>query len=210
MEERLWKQDGGVGEGREIKMARFEKRSLRARAHERVRDADYDAAIDLYTQYLAIPGNREDDDAWAGLGGAFRRKGNIDKSIDSYENAFKINPESTYAAVNIISLRVARNLKQDQTKLKILIPEAIGLVKNKFKTGEAHYWSWYDLATLELIQGDVEEAIRLFNYAAELTPVGAEGIFRSMLSNLNFLKENNPSIKGISDIITIINRRIEA
>lgn len=182
----------------------FSKRFLKARALSLVRSGEIEAGIEKYKQYLEL--NPEDDDAWAGLGGAYRRKGDIGQAIESYEKAFNINERSTYALVNIVSLGAARNWEQDQTKRRVYLPKAIQLVREDIETGEGDYWSWYDLATLQLIQGDVEEAVRTFNYAADLTPATAKENFRSVLNNLNFLKEHNPSIEGISIVVEVINQ----
>lgn len=184
------------------------KSFLKAEALELVREGKIDPAIEKYRQYLGL--NPLDDDAWCGLGGAYRRKDVINQAINSYEKAYKINPQSTYALVNIVSLRAARHSKQDQEILeKTYLPEAIKLVKRIIEKGDGDHWTWYDLATVQLIQGDIEEARRTFNYAAELTPQTAKEHFRTVLNNLNFLKEHNPSIKGISDIIKIIKQHLD-
>jgi len=182
------------------------KKFLKAEALSSVRKGEIDIAIEKYRQYLGL--NPQDDDAWAGLGGAYRRKEAIGQAINSYEKAYKINPESTYALVNIVSLRAARHSKQDQEILKTYLPEATRLVKRVIEKGDGDHWTWYDLATLQLLQGEVKEAQSTFNYATELTPQTAKEHFRTVLNNLNFLKEHNPSIKGISDIIEIINKHL--
>jgi tetratricopeptide (TPR) repeat protein len=182
----------------------FSRKSLKAKALSAVRSGDYDAAIENYRKYLAL--NPGDDDAWAGLGGAYRRKADIDQAIHSYEEAFDINRQSTYALVNVVSLRAARGGPEDRARLRTYLPTALHLTRERIESGEGDYWTWYDLATLQLLQGDVEEAARSFQYAADLTPVTAKENYRSVLDNLTFLQQHNPSIKGISDAIQIISR----
>ena len=178
------------------------KRFLKAEALELVRNGKIDAAIEKYRQYLAL--NPQDDDAWAMLGGAYRRKNAIGRAIESYEKAYAVNSQSTYALVNIVSLRAARYSKQDQEILRTYMPKATKLVRDVIEREEDDHWTWYDLATLQLIAGKLAEAERNFHYAVGLTPKDAKEDFRSVLNNLNFLKKNNPSIKGISDAIEII------
>ena len=136
-------------------------------------------------------------------------QGNLKKAIESYEKAHKINPRSSYALVNILSLYAARSTNEDMEKLKKMLPDALMLSQQIIESDDGDYWAWYDLATLQLIGGQTDEAIRSFNYAAELTPKTAKENFRSVLSNLNFLKKHNPSIQSIAEVIEIIFRYLD-
>jgi len=185
----------------------FKKRHLKAEALSAVRKGEIDIAIEKYEQYLKL--NPQDHDAWSGLGGAYRRKNDIEKAIENYEKGYQINTQSTYALVNIVVLRTARNTKGDVEKLKKYLPIATKLTKQIINKGKGDFWTWYDFATLQLLQGETEEAIRTFNYAVELTPKTAKENFQSVLNQLNFLKEQNPSIQGISRMTEIISRYIE-
>lgn len=189
----------------------FKKKYLKAEALALVRQSVTDPkllddAIKKYHMYLDI--NPSDDEAWAGLGGAYRRKGRIDEALDSYCRAYQINQQSTYALVNVVSLRAARNSAEDQAKLATEIPEAILLCQQDIKKDTEDFWTWYDLATLLLIQGKTSEAISNFNYAIGLTPQTAKENFRSVLNNLNFLHKHNPSIKGMQTVIEMINQHL--
>jgi hypothetical protein len=69
------------------------------------------------------------------------------------------------------------------------------------------------LATAQLIQdliapGKTEEAIKTFSYAVELTPQMAQEQFHSVLSNLTFLQQHNPSIPQIDKAIECIEERV--
>jgi len=187
------------------------KAYLKMEALAAVRRGDIPLAIEKYREYLAL--NPQDDDAWAGIGGAYRRMDDITHALNSYEEAYRINPQSTYALVNIISLLAARGSPKDREKLKEYLPTAIQLSKKIIDEGKGDYWTWYDLATLQLIQGMIEEgkteeAIKTFYYAVELTPETAKENFRSVLNNLNFLHKHNPSIPQISKVIEMINQRL--
>lgn len=178
------------------------KKYLKAEALSAVRKGELDIAIEKYRAYLAL--NPEDDDAWAGLGGSLRRQGLIDQAIESYERAYGLNRTSSYALINIVSLRAARHLAEDEQKLEAYIPEALKLCQEIIDGSQADYWNWYDLATLRLLHGETEEAVSTFSYAAELTPKTATESFRSVLSNLNFLKTHNLGIPGIDRVIALV------
>jgi len=188
------------------------KLSLKAEASQASRANDPDTAIQKYKEYLEFASNKMDDDAWAGLGGAYRRKGDIDNAIQNYLNALDINSQSTYAVVNVISLLVARKSPADRGELQKYLPHAIQLTSNK-ATPQSDHWSWYDLATTELIGGlfdtDMsEKAVNDFDYAIEKTPRGNKKDFESVLSNLTFMAERNPKIPRIAQVIQKITEQI--
>ncbi|HEY0544368.1 MAG TPA: tetratricopeptide repeat protein [Pyrinomonadaceae bacterium] len=189
----------------------FQKQYLRAEALSLVRKAETDGqlldkAVEKYHQYLSL--NPHDDNAWGGLGGAYRRKGDVDKALDSYCKAYEANPQSTYALVNIVSLRAARNLEEDREKLKTEIPEALRLCQQAIQKNTEDFWTWYDIATLQLIAGNLNQALSDFNYAIKLTPETAKENFRSVLNNLKFLQSHNPTIEGLSTVIRMISEHL--
>ncbi len=190
------------------------KLSLKAEALDAVRSGDLDTAIKKYKDYLSFKPNEADDDAWAGLGGAYRRKQELGASLSSYEKAYQINPQSTYALGNIISLLAARYSPADREKLQQYLPDALRLAQQKTSVPEADHWAWYDLATTHLVEGlfdesKSEKAVNTFYFAAELTPQAAKENFRSVLSNLTFLAEHNPGIPKIKEVIEMIRQRVE-
>lgn len=190
------------------------KLSLKAEALDAVRDKDLDTAIAKYKEYLALKPNEKDDDAWAGLGGAYRRKQQLELSLICYEKAYQINPQSTYALGNIVSLLAARYLPADREKLRQYLPDAVRLAERKTSVPDADHWAWYDLATIHLVEGlfdesKSEKAVNTFYFAAERTPQAARENFRSVLSNLTFLAEHNPGIPKIKEVIEMIRKRAE-
>ena len=179
---------------------------LKAEALAAVRAGDLDQGIAKYREFLAFEANASDDDAWASLGGAWRRKGHVAEALDSYSRACAINPNSTYALVNIVSLCAARHTPEDLARITRDAPKAIGLCKKTIESGEGTFWTWYDLATLHLIQGDTSEAVKIFYHAISLTPATATGYFRSVLSNLEFLHQHNPDIPGLTDMVALVSK----
>jgi cytochrome c-type biogenesis protein CcmH/NrfG len=103
-----------------------QKTYLQMEALAAVRKGELDTGMQKYREYLQL--NPQDDDAWAGLGGAYRRKDDIDQALKHYQEAYRLNPQSTYALVNIISLLAARYKPGDVEALQTYVPEAMKLI----------------------------------------------------------------------------------
>jgi len=191
------------------------KNYLKLEALAYVRDGDIQHGIDKYKEYLALEPNRNDDDAWASLGGAYRRLDYIHEALKCYQQAYEINPLSSYALVNLVSLQISRNSPADKEDMKTTIPKAIKLCQDKILDFENEnvtncenqiFWTWYDLATLHLIDGKDEEALNIFYHAIALTPNEAKEYFRSVLGNLLFLHNHNPSIYKLDEAISLLSK----
>jgi tetratricopeptide (TPR) repeat protein len=180
------------------------KNFLKAEALAAVRAGNFRLGIVKYREYLDLAPNAQDDDAWAALGGAHRRAGEIDEAIQCYQKAYELNSSSTYALVNLVSLRAARNDPADSEQQARDVQKAIKLCRETIESGKATFWNWYDLATLHLIGGKTREAAEFFHYAVALTPETAKENFRSVLSNLEFLRTHNPAIAGLDDTIALV------
>ena len=182
------------------------KKFLKAEALAAVRAGEVEPGIAKYREYLALAGNESDDDAWASLGGAYRRAGDLDQAIDCYAKAHEINPQSTYALVNLVSLHAARNKPEDRASLDQELPETIRLCREVIERADATYWNWYDLATVQLIQGQSDQAMKTLYHAVALTPAAAKENFRSVANNLRFLEERNPGIADLGDAIALVSQ----
>jgi len=185
------------------------KKFLKAEALAAVRKGEIEPGIAEYREYLALGDNTADDDAWASLGGAYRRVGDLDQAIDCYRKAYELNRQSTYALVNLVSLHAARNTTADQEALKRDLPEAIRLCHEVIERTDATFWNWYDLATLQLIEGPSSGAISTFYHALALTPPTAKENFRNVLNNLRFLHDHNPGITGMEEVISLVSQHAE-
>ena len=160
--------------------------------------------VEKYRQYLDFPENKDDDDAWAGMGGAYRRLNDIDKAIESYQSAYNLNGSSTYALVNLATLLAARQRPGDKELLAHYSAKAQQLFQQIIDKGKADYWNLFDVATLQMIDGRVEESQASFKYAAERTPKDKVESFRSVLSNLQFLKTHQPAMPGLLAAIKVV------
>lgn len=177
-----------------------------ALANVRQAQALLSKAIGQYQQYLSLPGNENDSDGWAGLGGAFRRAGKTDEAIESYEKAYRVDATSTYALVNMVSLLAARNRQGDEARLAQYAAEAQALLESRTKAGDCDHWTWYDLATMQLLGGKASEAMAVLDRAIAKTPSADH--FPSVLSNLEFLRAHRPGIEGIDQAIERIKARL--
>lgn len=161
-------------------------------------------AVSKYREYLGFEENNSDDDAWAGLGGAYRRIGDIDQAIESYATSYRLNEESTYALVNLVSMMAARRRSEDEQLLQRYAVRAGERLGKKIADGSADHWTWYDMATLELIQGKTSQSLSTFSYAVERTPKEARENFVSVLSNLEFLAKHNRDMRGLAEAIGLV------
>jgi tetratricopeptide (TPR) repeat protein len=198
-------------------MSERRREYLRIEALETVRNASkqengeakrlmLEEAIGKYRGYLGFEENKDDDDAWAGLGGAYRRIGDMDQAIESYATAYRLSGENTYALVNLVSLIAARRRPGDEALLQQYAARAEDHLRDRIASGKDDHWTWYDLATLELIQGKTSESMSTFLYAVERTPKEARENFASVLSNLQFLANQNPGMLGLADAISLIGK----
>lgn len=177
-----------------------------ALANVRLAQASLGKAIAQYQQYLSLPGNENDSDGWAGLGGAFRRAGNPDQAIESYERAHQVDATSTYALVNLVSLLAARNRKGDEARLAQYGAAAQALLESRTAAADCDHWTWFDLATMQLLGGKPSAALAALDRAIAKTPSADH--FPSVLSNLEFLRAHRPGIEGIDQAIERVKARI--
>ncbi len=184
----------------------FRKKYLKNDGLDAVREGNIEKGIALYKQYLDLEENSEDDDAWASLGGAYRRKGCSEKAISCYKRAFAINNESTYAVVNVVSLAAGEN---DVESHKEYLETAIELTEKTISEEKADHWTWFDLATLQLISGEAKKAEGNFQFAADMKSCTVENI-KSALSNLENLKTRNKTYETeVNRVIDFLNMYIE-
>jgi tetratricopeptide (TPR) repeat protein len=183
----------------------FRKGYLKNGGLEDVRKGNIDAGIEKYKAYLEVPGNEQDDDAWACLGGAHRRKEDITNALKYYRKAFEVNPASTYAIVNIICLAAAA---RDQECVNYYLPTAKALTEKAISGDDADHWTWFDKATIQPIEGSIDEAVSDFRFGADMKSCSMENV-RSAISNLEFLHKFNPELRErIDRVLRVFNEYI--
>jgi tetratricopeptide (TPR) repeat protein len=167
----------------------FKKPWLKSNALQKVREGQLEAGIREYKEYLAVEGNDQDDDAWAMLGGAHRRSGQLDASIACYAKAAALNPASTYAAVNLATLRATREGTQ---ALQDDLTRAMVLVQQRASQADADHWTYFDLGMLQTLSNRLDEARASYQFGAEMKSSTPAHV-KSAATTLQFLIDNAPA-----------------
>jgi tetratricopeptide (TPR) repeat protein len=170
----------------------------RNKANKQDADADYDTAIQHLKKATVL--NPADSDTLAILGGLHRRKGEYAQAYDSYEQAWKLNPASSYALGNVASLALYEGMK-DEARMYFGFAEMVATEHIKKGQGEI-YWDYYDLALAQLALGKTADAQKSYATAIKETPGKVQ--FESVLDNLNLLQKAPQPIPGLEDIVKMI------
>ncbi len=170
----------------------------RDKANKQEADADYDTAILHLKKATAL--NPADSDTLAILGGLYRRKGEYTLAYNSYKQARRLNPTSSYALGNLASLAWYEG-KLDEARRDFGFAE--DEAANRIKKGQGEiYWDYYDLALAQLVLGKTTEAQNNYGTAIKETPGKVQ--FESVLDNLNLLQKAPQSIPRLDDIVKMI------
>jgi cytochrome c-type biogenesis protein CcmH/NrfG len=179
----------------------FQKKWLKTNALQAVRDKNVAEGIRLYREYLGLEGNAEDDDAWAMLGGAYRRAGDIGRAVESYAKAFELKPTSTYAAVNLVFLKATRD---ELAGLETEVAKAIALTQAKIAAKEDDHWTWFDLGMLQLLSHRIDDARTSYRFAADMKSSTPENV-ASAANTLELLAKSSSVFgEGASKILAIL------
>jgi tetratricopeptide (TPR) repeat protein len=152
--------------------------------------------------FATLSGLDRPEDAFATIGGLYRRKGEYEKALEYYEQAYRINPSSSYALGNVASLSWYL-VKLDKAREYYILTEALAKVRNMTPHPE-DYWDYYDLALAQLVLGKTNEAKDTYRIAIEKTP-GVVPI-DSVLDVLRLLQKAKDPIPGLNDVIEMIEK----
>src|SRR6266487_1182808 len=166
----------------------------------------YDDAISAFTR--ATKTNPDYAEVWKGLGLAHRRKGEemiepeeYKRSLAYYEQAYKINPASSYALGNLASL--SWYLGEIVEAKKYFSDTEIAASTRISKGTPEGYWDYYDLALAQLVLGK-PSAMDSYKKAIEVTPTPGKEKFKSVLDNLQFLQKASTPIEDLPLVIQMI------
>jgi tetratricopeptide (TPR) repeat protein len=164
-------------------------------------DAAYHEAIDcLKHASELLP---DSDDAFASLGGTYRRLNKYQRSLEFYKKALKVNPKSSYARGNVglLAWHIGDIETADETFREV---ETIATEHIETISSDELYWDYYDRGQARLILNQKKSAIQDYRTAIVLTR--APGEFQSVIDGLKFLlevKEKYP-IDGLEDALEMV------
>ena len=170
-------------------------------ASKQQHDEEYEKAIQhLKEAVRLLP---DDEENIATLGGTYRRYGKYQDALDCYNQALKLNPDSSYALGNVALLSWHEG-KLDDSRRAYIRTEQIANKRIATESSYEPFWDYYDLAMAKLVSGRKEEALKDYQAAVDVT--STPGNFQSVLSGLAFLKEveDKYPIVGLNDAITIV------
>ncbi len=107
---------------------------------------------------------------WGSLGGLLRDRGDIDDSIEAYENALKVTPRSSYPKGNVAALRFQKGQLEQALKAFELAKK---FAEDELRTARGNYYLMMDIAMACTILGknDVnmfQEGTSILNSAINL------------------------------------------
>jgi tetratricopeptide (TPR) repeat protein len=139
----------------------------------------------------------EDHESYFGvLGSLYRRQGRSKDAIEAYRRAAEITPRRSYPFINLAMLNLEANqLEKSQRYARYAEQRA----RRRLDDTPDDYWARYDLALAIYLQGDVEEALKLFDDAIEVTPT--QWILDSILARLHYLQDISAETPGIERTI---------
>lgn len=173
--------------------------AYRRRGEQLKEPNDYDAAIEYLKKSLTL--KPDDDDTYAIIGGLYRRLEDYKRSLANYEQAYRINPASSYALSNMASL--SWYLGEIADAKKYFTDAEIAANTRIVKGTPEGYWDYYDLALSQLIL-DNTDAMNSYKQAIANTPTPGKVAFESVLDNLLLLQKASTRIPGLSQVIQLI------
>ena len=173
--------------------------AYRRRGEEMREPEDSNKALECLKKAIALKPN--DDDAYAIIGGLYRRLGDYKRSLANYEQAYRINPASSYALSNMASL--SWFLGEVVEAKKYFTDTEIAASTRISKGIPEGYWDYYDLALAQLVLGK-PSAMDSYKQAIIATPTPGKEKFKSVLDNLQFLQKASTPISDLPLVIQMI------
>jgi len=173
--------------------------AYRRRGEEMREPEDSNKALECLKKAIALKPN--DDDAYAIIGGLYRRLGDYKRSLANYEQAYRINPASSYALSNMASL--SWYLGEVVGAKKYFSDTEIAASTRISKGIPEGYWDYYDLALAQLVLGK-PGAMDSYKQAIIATPTPGKEKFKSVLDNLQFLQKASTPIPDLPLVIQMI------
>ena len=173
--------------------------AYRRRGEKMGEPEDYDKAIEYLKKSITL--KTDDDDTYTVIGGLYRRKGEYQRAIAHYKEAYNINPHSSYALGNIASLLWYLGEVGEASKY---FDDTEKVARGRIAAGRPEgYWDYYDLA-LSQLGLQKSNVIDSYRQAIVKTPSPGKVVFDSILDNLKFLQKASTTLPDLPQVIQII------
>jgi tetratricopeptide (TPR) repeat protein len=156
----------------------------------------------------AISLSPDDYDAHASLGGALKREGRLKEALTQYEDATKVSRGHSYPLLNAIKLDAQLKGRLDiDDKQRFLMKRAAQSLRAQVAS-EPPYdppWSFFDLAEIELYQGNSSQFLDLAMRGSER----AEGWqIKTFRDSLKMLLDAGIAVAGMREGIDMLSERV--
>jgi tetratricopeptide (TPR) repeat protein len=138
------------------------------------------------------------------LGGLYKRLNRMDEAIEAYEAAELVTPQNSYPIVNLATLYYLRG---DLEQAKQYYERSAAISSRKLDVNPFDYWTRFDLTAAQLVLGNLEQAKRQFNLAAQTVRHVAP--LETFLHDLERLKDAPTSLKGVDELVDLARNAIK-
>lgn len=152
----------------------------------------------------AIELNQGDFDAYASLGGIYKRLGQYEQSADMYNRSVKVSNGHPYPLLNAIILQVRKaGISSINDKQKIFLKRAEVPLQKQVADNPPYNspWSFFDLSTICLLLGKKDEALSILE---EGLINAKDWEVKTHLKTLLLMENQKKNLPGLEDIIDML------
>lgn len=145
-----------------------------------------------------------DNESYYGtLGGLYRRQERYNDALEAYEQAHNVTPDSSYPVINLASLHKHQGNDERANHFFNLVVDKAALTLDD---DPRDVWTRCDLAQAQLVLGNAEDALDELRTVIGQKP--GPGVLETVRSGLDFLREAPKPIKGVDEMIAIIDAEL--
>jgi Flp pilus assembly protein TadD len=158
----------------------------------------------------AIELNNKDFDAFASLGGVFKRAKRFSQALAAYEQSYKVSGGHPYPLLNALKLRVQVN-----GRLALSGPDKLALARaERVREGQSQQsppfdkpWCFFDLAEIKLYRGDPKAFLDMATKGFEQTDANWQG--KTFIDSLRLLLPATDELPGLKEGLTELEQMVQ-
>ena len=156
----------------------------------------------------AISLNGEDFDAYASLGGIYKRMQRYDRSAQMYGQSLKVSNGHPYPLLNALLLQIReKGVASITAQQKLFLQRAEGSLRKQVESKPPYNapWSFFDLSTICLLAGKKAEAIKLLKAGKGYTTDSWQ--LTTHLETLQLVEARKAGLPGWDQLAAILNEK---
>jgi tetratricopeptide (TPR) repeat protein len=153
----------------------------------------------------SIEFNNKDFDAYASLGGIYKRMGKFDVAAEMYNKAIEVSNGHPYPLLNAVILQIKNEgIASISPRQKMYLKRAeIPLQKQVTDTPPYNTpWSFFDLSTILLLTGEKDRAVKILEDGISNSRHDWE--LQTHLDTLSLIKDKGADISGLEEMIGLL------